>query len=337
MLNWQIEAVLLELKYTWKISRNSSTHKKNFIITCNFNNWKGIGEAAPNIRYLETPEVMVQEFERFIQSGGNQVHDLEELTALLNQLKLKNALRFGIESAYIHMLCHAEKIALPDFLGITPCLQKTTSYTMPILELDEVVDFYHNNNLQRFAMIKLKINAENGLELIKLFATISNQPLIVDANEAYTNADDLLRLLYQLKPYPIKLIEQPMPASCVDDYMAVKKAGLFPLMADESVCDDADFGLITQQFDCVNMKLMKAGGYLNGLHILQQAKAHGLQTMIGCMVETSLGISSALSLCGYADYADLDGFLIVKNEPLHLTHESDGIVYHSALSAPVAF
>lgn len=335
MLNWQIKPVLLELKYTWKISRNSSTHKKNFIISCNFNRFSGIGETAPNIRYQETPEVILQEFDQFVKAGGNQVNDLAELTSLLDQLKLKNALRFGIESAYIHMLCHAEKIPVHDFLGIQPCLQKTTSYTMPILELDEVEPFYKNNRLERFTMIKLKINADNGLELLKKMATISNQPLIIDANEAYTNADDLLKFLRQLKPYPIALIEQPMPATCVDDYIAVKNAALFPLMADESICDGADFSMLTQQFNCVNMKLMKAGGYLNGLHILQQAKAHGMQTMIGCMVETSLGILSALNLCSFADYADLDGFLIVKNEPLQLTYEDNGTVYNSTIAAAI--
>jgi L-alanine-DL-glutamate epimerase-like enolase superfamily enzyme len=110
----------------------------------------------------------------------------------------------------------------------------------------------------------------------------------------------------------------------VDDYKAVKKLQLFPLMADESVCDEANFEEITQQFDYVNMKLMKAGGYLNGLHIINEAKAHNLKTMVGCMVETSLGISSAWHLCSLTNYADLDGYLIVKEEPFGLLKEENG-------------
>jgi len=71
---------------------------------------------------------------------------------------------------------------------------------------------------------------------------------------------------------------------------------------------------------------MKAGGYLNGLRILNEAVKHGMHTMVGCMVETSLGISSAFHLCAGIEFADLDGFLIVKNEPFKLVKEHDGIL-----------
>lgn len=324
MITWQLTPLKLELKYTWKISRNSSTHKNNFLVTCNFRQWKGIGEVAPNIRYGETTEVINLEYQRFLEAGGAEVNDLNELTALLNHLKLKNALRFGIESAYIHMLCHAEKLPLHEFLGIPLAKDIATSYTLPIMEIGEVQNFYEANHLNRFDTIKLKTNSENGPELLKHVTSFCQQPLIIDANEAYSNADDLLRFLHQLKPYRIALIEQPMPADRVSDYQVVKKEKLFPIMADESVCDDADFELIKTQFDYINMKLMKAGGYLNGLRILNEAKQQGLGTMVGCMVETSLGISGAWTMCSLTDYADLDGFLIVKDEPLGLLQEIDG-------------
>lgn len=326
MIGWQLEPIKLALKYTWKISRNSSTHKINFLIHCNNGKWKGIGETAPNVRYGETSEIIEAEFNRFIQAGGNHVNDFEELTTLLDALKLKNALRFGIESSYIHMLCHAEKLPINEMLHVDKVTEIATSYTMPILEHDEIKPFFDQNNLGRFQTIKLKLNSDNGLDLLDHFSSFSNQPLIIDPNEAYTNADDLLRFLTAAKKYNIVLVEQPMPATCVDDYKAVKKHSLFPLMADESICDDADFELLQQQFDFVNMKLMKAGGYMNGLHILNQAHQHQLKTMVGCMVETSLGISSALHLCSQVAYADLDGFMIVKDEPFHLLHEQNGIV-----------
>ncbi|MBP9187152.1 MAG: dipeptide epimerase [Bacteroidia bacterium] len=324
MLNWQITPIKLELKYTWKISRNSSTHKTNFIINCGFNKWAGIGEVAPNIRYNETPDIIAQEFETFIKAGGNKVHDIHELTELLNKLKLKNALRFGIESAYIHMLCNAEKTPIHQFLGIEQAHNIETSYTLPIMEIDEVATFYNSNKLDRFSVIKLKTNADNGPELIKHITSFCNKPLIIDGNEAYKNADELLHFLDAVKHHNIVMVEQPMPAICEEDYKAAKKQSPFPLMADESVCDEADFELIAQQFDFVNMKLMKAGGYLNGLHIINEAKNHGLKTMIGCMVETSLGISSAFNMCSLTDYADLDGYLIVKDEPFRLLHEENG-------------
>ena len=82
-------------------------------------------------------------------------------------------------------------------------------------------------------------------------------------------------------------------------------------------------------FDGINVKLMKAGGYLNALRLLKEAKAAGMKTMIGCMVETTLAISSGLNLCSLADYADLDSFLVVKNEPYKLAKEENGILSYA--------
>lgn len=326
MLSWKITPIRLPLRYTWRISRNTSTHKINFIIECRHSRWKGLGETAPNIRYGETTEAIQEDFERFIRAGADRLNDLDELTALLDSLELKNALRFGIESAYIHMLCHAEQVPVQQFLHVPPVSSVRTSYTMPILDPGEVKAFYEKNNLKRFSIMKLKLNADNGPELLSNFFSFSRQPVIIDPNEAFPDADSLLRFLHSIRDYNVLLVEQPMPVACKEDYKAVKKAGLLPVMADESICEKADFTELKEQFDCVNMKLMKAGGYLNGIRILNEARSHGMKTMIGCMVETTLGISAALNLCGCVDYADLDGFMIVEDEPMGLLKEENGVV-----------
>jgi L-alanine-DL-glutamate epimerase-like enolase superfamily enzyme len=119
-------------------------------------------------------------------------------------------------------------------------------------------------------------------------------------------------------------VEQPLPADMVDAYKYLKKESPLPIMGDESVLNQPKFDELVQQFDMVNMKLMKAGGYINGIRILKEAKARGLRTMIGCMVETTLGIKSAWSLCSLAEFADLDGCLIISNEPYHLLKEENG-------------
>ncbi len=115
-----------------------------------------------------------------------------------------------------------------------------------------------------------------------------------------------------------------MPARKATEYQFLKKNSLYPVFADESVTDQPDFSSLRHQFHGINMKLMKAGGYLNGLRILQETQKQGLLPMIGCMVETSLGIWSAMQLCAGIRYADLDGFLILKDEPLGLVKEQDG-------------
>jgi L-alanine-DL-glutamate epimerase-like enolase superfamily enzyme len=326
MLNWQLEPITLELKYTWKISRNSSNTKTNFVVHAHFGKWKGMGEVAPNIRYQETPENIAEGFDTFIKAGGNNVHDLIELESLLNSLLLPNALRYGIESAYIHMLCHAEKTSIFDFFGLKKITQTPTSFSLPIMELKEMEAFYMEYQLHRFSQIKLKVNSENMIDCIKSVSSFCNKPLMIDANESYTHPDDFLKDCRLLSKLQIEFMEQPFPAANADAYIYAKKHSPFLFMADESICANADFDLLSQQFDGINMKLMKAGGYLNGIRILNEAKNRNMKTMIGCMVETTLGISSAMYLCAGVDYVDLDGFLIVKNEPYKLLAENNGVL-----------
>jgi hypothetical protein len=135
---------------------------------------------------------------------------------------------------------------------------------------------------------------------------------------------NLIQFLPKLKKYPILFVEQPMPAYLKEEYVYLKKHTPFPLMADESVLDRPDMSALEKQFHGINMKLMKAGGYLNGLRILNEARRRKMKTMVGCMVETTLGIHSAWNLCAGVDYADLDGCLILANEPFEMLNEENG-------------
>jgi len=324
MLNWTIEQLRLDLKYTWKLSRNATDFKLNNIITVTDGKATGKGEVAPNIRYNETPEGMLGEFERFQQAEPGRIESIEELTELLAELKLPNALRFGIESAYIHWECAKKGLSIYRYLGVAQPEELYTAFSLPIMPAGDIAGFYSTYNLARFKRLKLKVNADQAHELLQAITAISNQPLIIDANEGWKDPDQLLSFLHELKPYNIAIIEQPMPAGMDAEYTYVKKQSPFILMADESVCDHADFEQLKTQFHGINMKLMKAGGYLNGLRLLNEAKKHQMRTMVGCMIETSLGISSAMHLCAGVEFVDLDGFMIVKDEPFEMIEETNG-------------
>ncbi|MES2780254.1 MAG: enolase C-terminal domain-like protein [Bacteroidota bacterium] len=324
MLNWQIEQIRLNLKYTWKLSRNATDFKLNNIITVGDGTHAGKGEVAPNIRYNETPELMLSEFERFAKVAPETLIHIEELTVLLDSLKLPNALRFGIESAYIHFRCAQSSESVCDYLGVQQPAIIDTSFSLPIMPADEIAAFYKQHQLDRFTRLKLKVNAEYAHDLLQALSKVSRQPLIIDANEGWKNPDELLSFLHELTPYNIDIIEQPMPAGMDDEYAYVKRTSPFLLIADESVCDHADFDELKHQFHGINMKLMKAGGYINGLRLLNEAVKNNMHTMVGCMIETSLGISSAMNLCSGVEFVDLDGFMIVKDEPFGLIKENQG-------------
>ena len=327
MLRWHIESKQLKLRYTWKISRNSSDEKTNLFIRVADKRFVGIGEAAPNIRYGETAEDLTHQYESLVENGLEYIRSLEDLQVLLSLYPPANALRFAIESAYIHYFCQKKGITVTEFLGVALPGSVATAFSLPIMDPGQVPGFIRNQNLNRFANLKVKVNQEHGLELVRQVAAVNHKPLIVDANEAWTDPDSLLLFLEQLKRFRIAFIEQPLPAAQTDAYEYLRQHTPFDIFADESVTNQADFEMLKKQFHGVNMKLMKAGGYLNGLHILEQTRKQGLKTMVGCMVETSLGIWSAMQLCEGVNQADLDGFLILKDEPFGIVQEKEGSLY----------
>jgi L-alanine-DL-glutamate epimerase-like enolase superfamily enzyme len=280
------------------------------------------------VRYGETPELLLAQFAA-LQPQLVVVKSLEELSTLLHAAQPAHALRFAIESAYLHREALVRNQSVSSLLGLPePASAVPTAFTLPIMEPGAVPAFVQQHGLARFQLIKVKVNREGGADLLRAITQLlPGHQLLIDGNEAWTNADELLRFMEKVQPLPglrVLWLEQPMPASCADDYRYLHGRSIWPLVADESVTDEADFAAISQQFDVVNMKLMKAGGYLNGVRLLREARAHGLRTMIGCMVETSLGIWSALQVSPLAEVCDLDGFLIVRNEPFGMVQEEHG-------------
>jgi len=326
MLTWSIEKKILELKYTWKISRNASDSKTNLFVHVSDGIHSGTGEVAPNTRYNESPEQAEKEFGNFLLAAPGKIQSTGELDEFLREVPVSHALRFGIESAYIHYWCAQRKISVHEFLGIEAVTSVPISFSIPIMEIGKMKTFYAENNLQRFRFIKIKVNADEMTDAVSYLSAFCHQPLMVDANEAFQDVESCIRTLEKIRKMRIEFIEQPMPASRKEESAYLKKYSPFLLFADESVTDGADFSELKKMFGGINVKLMKAGGYLNAVRLLKGAKANGMKTMIGCMVETTLAISSGLNVSSLADYADLDSFLVVKNEPFGLVKEEEGIL-----------
>jgi L-alanine-DL-glutamate epimerase-like enolase superfamily enzyme len=324
MVYCKLEEQLLELKYTWKIARNSSDLKINFFVRISDNQLESIGEVAPNVRYGESSDLIKQQFETLLLKGLNSINNLTSLTNLFIQTPICNSLRFGIESAFINYWCKRDTQSIFEYLKIPKPKSVFTAFSMPIMPIDELCSFYNDHNLKRFKHLKLKVNAENAVEAFQEISKVAHQPIMVDGNETWQNPDDVLKYIKALNTNKLLFIEQPMPASEIEAYKYLKPKASVEIIADESVTNNADMSQLKLQFHGINMKLMKAGGYIKGLEILNSARENGLKTMIGCMVETSIGISAAMNLCANVDYIDLDGFLIIKNEPYGLINEIEG-------------
>ncbi|MGZ5244987.1 MAG: enolase C-terminal domain-like protein [Bacteroidia bacterium] len=324
---WRIEEKVLPLKYSWKISRNSSDSKTNLFIYAGDEKCFGMGEAAPNVRYEEIPAELVRLFHAIKDSLPKSTQTpVAELAKFLEDKNVPNALRFAIESAYAHLICEQSNISVQDYFGLPKSDKVATSFSLPIMPVGDLGNFISQNNLQRFPYIKVKINKDEGLDILSEVAKHIIQPLIIDPNESFLDVEELLQFTDKIKDFNILLLEQPMPAKLVDEYKFLKPRSRFPVFADESMTDAEDISYLQDQFHGVNMKLMKAGGYLKGISQLKQAQNLGLKTMIGCMIETSLGISSATNLGGLAEFADLDGFLILQQDPFCKLTEKQGFL-----------
>jgi len=324
---YKIEELLLNLKYTWKIARNSSDFKRNLIVTIGDNFYVGKGEAAPNTRYGETPEELVKKFNSLIDNGLDKVAHFNDLQHFLASHHIFNSLRFALEQAFINYWCKKEGKNLHQFLGLEPDKSVVqTVFSLPIMPVNEIGSFFIRHQLNRFKGLKIKINKENAKETIFEVAKLGAEYLYVDGNETWQNPDEVLNWQKEVRNLPIVMLEQPMPSTFINEYKALKKESIFPIIADESVTNQEITSEFHSQFHGINMKLMKAGGILKGLEMLQQAKSLNMLTMVGCMVETSLGISAAIPLCNHVNFVDLDGFLIIENEPFNLLTEQNGII-----------
>ena len=331
MLTWSLTVQVLPLRYVWKISRNASATKTNLLLHVAGHGHAGTGEAAPNVRYGETPELLQAQFGALQAAGLAAVETLPDLDALLLAHPVAHALHFALESALVYWLAAQAGQPVWQWLGVpAPAAAVPTAFSLPIMAPGEVAEFVRVQQAARFQLLKIKVNHTEGLDLLREVARVlPGHPLLVDGNETWPDADAVLRFLHEATALPglhLRLLEQPLPAALADDYRYLRPRSTVPLLADESVTDTADFGAIAQQFHGVNVKLMKAGGFRRGIELLRQTRAHGLLPMLGCMVETSVGIAAALQISSLADVHDLDGFLIIKDEPFALVREAEGLL-----------
>jgi L-Ala-D/L-Glu epimerase len=309
-----LEAITLKLKVPWKLSRNTSLEKTNFILTLN---QKYKSEVAPNIRYQETPERIEREFQQFKEMLTSVSYE-----KALDAKPWAHSLRFALEALWLKE--QAQDQPLYQFLKLSKPISVATSYSLPIMDIGEVNDYL--KPLTRFQSLKIKLNSDVAWDLVREVSRHTSVKLRLDGNEAWTDFDQYKKFEEKLKSINVEFIEQPFPSDLFELYVELKKTTPFLIMADESLEDQKDFQKLTKGFHAINVKLMKTGSIKKAVHQLQMARSLGLKTMIGCMIETTIGISYAMELNTLADFIDLDGFLLVESEPFALVKEHEGIL-----------
>lgn len=320
-----LEKIHLDLKVNWKLSRNQTTFKENYIVHLHTISGDFRSEIAPNIRYGETVASIATQFEEFLATTDLvKISNLIILETELDKKELHHSLRFGLESVFISYFAKKSVQSVSEFLNLPAPIPMATSLTMPIIPVGEIEAYLAP--LKRFKSLKIKVDAESATDMLQEIKKYTSAKLRVDANEGWKDLDQFLKFEKTLQGMNIELIEQPFPSSMVQEYQELKKKTSYKLLADESIEDVGDFGELSKQFHAINIKLMKTGSLVKARDLILEAKRSNLEVMMGCMIETTIGISYGMLFNGMVEYVDLDGFLLIKDEPFHIVSETEGIL-----------
>jgi len=247
--------------------------------------------------------------------------NIPNLSTLEDVLKEVDALAPGNHAAKA-----AVDIALHDWLGkkmgkawhelwhLDPTKTPVTSFTIGIEKVKEVVR-QKVREAEPYKILKVKLGGDNDREIIETIRELTNKPIRVDVNQGWKDKSHALKMIEWLATMNVELVEQPMPKEMVDDCVWLKERSPLPIIGDESVVRLPDVRKAAGVYHGINIKLMKCTGMREAMEMIHLARKLGLAVMLGCMTETSCAISAAAQLSPLVDYADLDGALLIKNDP----------------------
>lgn len=227
-----------------------------------------------------------------------------------------HAAKAAVDLALHDLWGKSSGLPLWKLLHIDPAKMPPTSFTLGM----DTPEILREKMLESadFQIIKIKLGSENDREIIRTIREISNKPIYVDANQGWKNREQALELVEWLATQNVLLIEQPFHKDDMESAAWLRERSPLPIFADESMQRLADLDRVADAFHGVNIKLMKCTGLSEGLRIARAACERGLQLMVGCMTETSCGISAAALLAPMCDHADTDGCWLIRNNPFHM-------------------
>jgi L-Ala-D/L-Glu epimerase len=311
----------LELAETFTIARSSQDSAEVVWVELEHAGVTGYGEAAPLDRYEETAAGALAYVEEAADALGDDPFALEEVMVRLPAREF--AARAALDGA-LHDLC-GKLLGIPVWrlLGL-PRTGPPTSWTLGLGDPDETARKAENAR-GRFRRLKLKLGGRDGLDVerVRAVRAVSDVPLQVDVNE-YWSLEEALDALPQLAELGVEYCEQPLPAH--DEGGAeLKRRSPIPVYVDEDCHTLADVAACAPIAHGVNLKLAKSGGIREAVRMANAARALGLGVMLGCMVESGLGISAGASMASLCDHVDLDGNLLLAEDPWPGVELVDGV------------
>lgn len=310
-----VEKLNLRLRHTFTIARSSEDVAYNVLVRVRDGRFEGVGEASPSGYYGQTQAGCMKTLARMARSLARAgPFDLERiLSDLKKRFPRQAAARAAVDIALHDLL--GKKLGLPlwKYWGLDPARTPQTSFTIGIDTLAKVRQKVAE--AERFPVLKIKLGVRGDLEIIREVRRLCPKKILrVDANcgwgvkEAIAKARVLERL-------GIEFIEQPVPPGQNGKLKRIQDRIGLPLITDESSLTPEDIPALRGCVRGINIKLTKCGGLREAFKMIHTARACGLQVMAGCMIESSVMITAAAHLTPLVDYADLDGNILIANDP----------------------
>ncbi len=305
----------LKLKHTFQIARESRDIQNNVVVLLqDEDGTTGFGEAAP-IRFFgedvkSVTQALVQSVD--LLKHADPFH-IEDITGnLKNKFPKDAAALAAIDTALYDMIGKKLGIPLYMLLGLNRPTAKMTSFTIGIDTLEKMCKKVED--AKDFPILKIKVGLKDDIDMLRELRKITRAVFRVDANTGWT-PDEAIKKLPLMEGLGVELVEQPFPVGSIEALKKVRSHVKIPIFADEDIRDSKDIPAFSGAADGINIKLMKCGGIREALRMIYTARAHGLKTMIGCNIESSISITAAAHLASLVDYIDLDGHLLITNDP----------------------
>ena len=311
-MNLQLHTYNLVLKHTFTISRESRNTQPTLIVELSDNGLSGFGETSSNTYYKITMDDLndqITENKDYIESLSDVTPD--KFWKNLQPIFKNNMFALcALDMAFNDLYARKQRKKLFEVWNLNPEKNPMTDYTIGIDSIDIMVAKMKE---LPWPIYKIKLGTKNDIEIVTELRKHTDAIFRIDANCGWT-ADEAIENSFKLKELGVEFLEQPLKANDIEGAKKLYENSALPIIADESCIVESDVEKCAGLFHGVNVKLTKCGGLTPGKRMLEKAKSLGLKTMVGCMTESSIGISAIAHLLPLLDYVDMDGSLLLKED-----------------------